>query len=342
MSPLVSIIVPVYNSEEYIFNSINSILNQTYKNIEIIIINDGSTDRTNEILNEIALKDKRIVYVNQKNIGVSETRNKGIQLSKGEYITFMDSDDTVEPEYIEKLIEEVLKNEFDIVACGYTDISKYGIVKLNDFYINNTILSKDEFIKRILNGVGGTVWGKIFRRNIIIENNIKMKQNIYMCEDMIFVLEYAMKCNKYGAINEKLYNYNRLNENSISAMVNMQYYNNLIVVISEIQKILEENNYEKSYVDSILCNRVQSMSISFLIMQHDKKHNYSKKQKIENIKIILNNKYNNLYKSKFVGKALRDKLMISLIKKNDVKYLNYYSMLLYNIQTIKDKVRGLS
>ena len=163
-----------------------------------------------------------------------------------------------------------------------------------------------------------------------------------MCEDMIFVLEYAMKCNKYGAINEKLYNYNRLNENSISAMVNMQYYNNLIVVISEIQKILEENNYEKSYVDSILCNRVQSMSISFLIMQHDKKHNYSKKQKIENIKIILNNKYNNLYKSKFVGKALRDKLMISLIKKNDVKYLNYYSMLLYNIQTIKDKVRGLS
>lgn len=342
MSPLVSIIVPVYNSEEYIFNSINSILNQTYKNIEIIIINDGSTDRTNEILNEIALKDKRIVYVNQKNIGVSETRNKGIQLSKGEYITFMDSDDTVEPEYIEKLMEEVLKNEFDIVACGYTDISKYGIVKLNDFYNNNTILSKDEFINRIFYGVGGTVWGKVFKRNIIIENNIKMKQNIFMCEDMIFVLEYVMKCNKYGSINENLYNYNRLNENSISTMVNMQYYNNLIVVISEIQKILEENNYEKSYVDSILCNRVQSMSISFLIMQHDKKHNYSKKQKIENIKIILNNKYNNLYKSKFVGKTLRDKLMISLIKKNDVKYLNYYSMLLYNIQTIKDKVRGLS
>lgn len=342
MIPLVSIIVPVYNSEQYIFNSINSILNQTYKNLEIIIINDGSTDRTDEILNEIALKDKRIVYVNQKNIGVSETRNKGIQLSKGEYITFMDSDDTVEAEYIEKLMEEILKNKFDIVTCGYTDISKYGIVKLNDFYNNNTILSKDEFINRIFNGVGGTVWGKVFRRNIIIENNIKMKQNIFMCEDMIFVLEYVMKCNKYGAINENLYNYNRLNENSISSRIDMEYYNNLVIVISEIQKILKENNYEKGYIDSILCHRIQSMSTSFLIMQHDKKHKYSKSEKIDNIKFILNNKYNNLYKNKFIGNTFKDKLMIALIKKNSVKCLNYYSKLLYKIQIIKDKVKGLA
>lgn len=342
MIPLVSIIVPVYNSEQYIFNSINSILNQTYKNLEIIIINDGSTDRTDEILNEIVLKDKRIVYVNQKNIGVSETRNKGIQLSKGEYITFMDSDDTVEPEYIEKLMEEVLKNKFDIVTCGYTDISKYGIVKLNDFYNNNTILSKDEFMNSIFNGVGGTVWGKIFKRNIIIENNIKMKQNIFMCEDMIFVLEYVMKCNKYGSINENLYNYNRLNENSISSRINMDYYNNLIVVVDEIRKILKENNYEDCYIDKILCNRVQSLCTSFLIMQHDKKHKYSKKQKIDNIKIILNDKYNNLYKSKFVGNTFKEKLIISLIKNNNVKFLNYYSMLLYKIQIIKDKVKGLA
>ena len=159
---MVSVIVPVYNGEKYLRECIDSICNQSYTDLEIIIINDGSNDNTSKIAKQIESKDNRVIYVEHENKGVSYSRNKGLDLATGEYIVFVDCDDTI----------QISKNNLDIVSCGYTDISIYGTIKLNDFYIGNSMLNKDEFINNIFKGVGGTLWGKIFKTEIINKNKI--------------------------------------------------------------------------------------------------------------------------------------------------------------------------
>ncbi|MEH7464169.1 glycosyltransferase family 2 protein, partial [Bacillus thuringiensis] len=128
MVPKVSIIVPVYNCEEYLSNCIESILNQTYKNIEIVIVNDGSIDQSEKIINKYKVKEERIMYYYQDNCGPSEARNKGIINSTGEYVTFIDADDTVDKYYVELLLNKMINSNSDLVCCGYKDISEYGVL----------------------------------------------------------------------------------------------------------------------------------------------------------------------------------------------------------------------
>ena len=183
----VSVITPVYNGEKYFEQCIDSIRNQSYSDLEIIIINDGSVDGTSLLAKEIANKDKRIIYIEKKNEGVSSARNSGINVATGEFIVFVDCDDTIERNYVELLLNKINKDDLDIVACGYTDISIYGSIKLNDFCNEDSMLNKDEFIINIFKGVGGTLWGKIFKTEIIKKNKIRLNEDIFMCEDMLFV-----------------------------------------------------------------------------------------------------------------------------------------------------------
>ena len=129
----VSLIVPVYNNEKYIGKCIGSILNQTYKNIELIIINDGSKDNSDNIITNFQKTDERIKYIKQENSGPSQARNIGINIATGKYLMFIDSDDTVDKYYVEYMLKEIESNDYDIVCCGYKDISRFGVVKCNDF-----------------------------------------------------------------------------------------------------------------------------------------------------------------------------------------------------------------
>lgn len=337
----VSIVVPVYNGEKYLKNCIDSIQNQSYRELEIIIINDGSKDNSSKIIKEIAKLDNRIIYMEQENRGVSFARNKGVELAEGEFIAFIDCDDSIEKNYIESLVRKCIDNNLDIVTCGYTDISMYGSIKLNDFYKGNFILSKDEFVNNIFKDVGGVLWGKIFRKEIIDRNYIRMNPDIFMCEDMIFVLQYAMKSNTFGAIDEVLYNYNRKNEESVSSKINFKYFNNLIEVMEEIECILNKNNYEKEFIDSILCERIKSLACSFSIMQHNKKHNYSKKEKINNIICIFENKYFKRYKDLFMFSNKNEQLLIKYIKEENISKLYYYSFCIFFANNIKKNIRKL-
>ena len=122
MNILVSIVVPIYNAENYLTKCIYSIIKQTYKNIEIILVNDGSTDNSLKICETFALNDKRIIIISQKNMGVSTARNIGINVAKGEYISFVDSDDTIEDNYIQELVDNSNSGKVDVVICGYNDI----------------------------------------------------------------------------------------------------------------------------------------------------------------------------------------------------------------------------
>lgn len=339
MNSLVSIIVPVYNCEKYMEACIESILIQSYDNIEVIIIDDGSTDNTYNIIKEYINKDKRIKYFKQENLGPSIARNRGIEKANGEYLIFIDSDDFIEKIYVEKLVNEIKGKNFDIVCCGYIDKSKYGVVKLNDFWINKYELNKKEFLSCICNGVGGVLWAKIFSKDIIIENKIRMDPKIFMSEDLIFILEYCKYINRIGVINECLYHYNRLNYSSISSNIDINYLENYVLLINKISELLTELKFDFHKINKIKILKVQDLIHKVLISETYKYLELKDKDKfIRNLNSILENEFIKKYINKLSNNNILDKIYNKLIINKKYTTLLYLSILVIYLRIIKDKV----
>ncbi len=181
----ISVIVPCYNIESYLPRCIESILAQTYKNLEVILISDGSTDGTDEVIREYAKKDSRIIPVFKQNSGVSDTRNRGLDIATGDYIGFVDGDDYIEPEMYETLLKNAIENNADISHCGYQMVFPSRV----DYYYNTgkkVIQDNKKGIRDIIVGdyVEPSPCIKIYRKNII--NNLRMPPDIKINEDVIF------------------------------------------------------------------------------------------------------------------------------------------------------------
>ena len=191
MNDKISIILPVYNVANYLNKCMDSILNQTYSNYELIIIDDGSTDNSGKICDEYKLKDNRIQVIHQKNLGLSAARNKGINLSTGKYITFIDSDDFVDNQYIEILYKTILDNKADISICdkNYYSKNKRNISKIIKDY-KFEIISKEETYKRMFlkKGIGFAVWAKLYKTGILKQNKFtegKLYEDIFIINSLI-------------------------------------------------------------------------------------------------------------------------------------------------------------
>ena len=197
----VSIIVPVYNASKFLDKSIGSIINQTYKNIELILINDGSKDNSYEIINNYANNYDFIKAYTQENMGAAKTRNRGIKLSKGDYITFVDADDELEETYIEALINN--SNNYDIVICGYKvfDYDNKYLYEKKPLNNNANLLSQMSSVC------------KLYKRSLIIDNNIEFASQ-KVGEDMIFALNCFSKTDKINMIPNTGYLY-KMNPNSV-------------------------------------------------------------------------------------------------------------------------------
>lgn len=200
---LISIIVPTYNSENKIQKCINSILNQSFKNYELIIINDGSTDNTEQICRELSFKDKRIKLYNKENGGVSSARNYGLERCIGDYVTFIDSDDEITTNYIETLIN--YKN-YDLVITSF--MNKFSEFHLKECQYEYKELSEN--LNLIINHpfLLYCVCGKLFKGSIIKQNNILFDKNLKLYEDTIFTLNYFLHCNNIKILSYKGYLYN--------------------------------------------------------------------------------------------------------------------------------------
>ena len=202
----ISIIVPIYNADKYLYRCINSILAQTYKNFELLLIDDGSTDKSGDICDEFAKKDVRVRVFHKENGGVSSARNIGIYNACGEWITFVDADDWIENECLEFFI----KNMSDLTCISFQSFYK-GKKELWDTYIYNA-KSVVDYTKELHNKeILGYCWGKLFKAEIIQKNNIKFNEHIRFREDELFVLEYLAYISQITYINNKCYNYNRPN-----------------------------------------------------------------------------------------------------------------------------------
>lgn len=204
---LISIVIPIYNVENYVEKCLNSVIRQTYNNIEIILIDDGSKDKSKEICDSYARKDKRINVIHKENRGVSSARNTGIEAAKGNYITFIDSDDYIDEDYIEKLYGLCIKNNSDIVICGVKDEDCDGnIVKQSkEIKVN---LNKKDFLKELLNQqyFFTVCWAKFYKRDII--GNIRFNENMKIAEDFDFLYRLLDNVhNVYVDTTEKMYHF---------------------------------------------------------------------------------------------------------------------------------------
>lgn len=211
MKPLISVIIPIYNSEKYFDRCLNSILNQTYQNIEILLINDGSIDNSAKLCDMVAMKDKRIKVVHQTNKGVSSARNRGLDIANGEYITFIDSDDWIDRDAIEYLYENLINNNSDLSIYSFNKEYDNKKSYSNDFTENIINMNKKQGIKFVFNDdrCQGFVWNKLYKSKIINykENKIRFNEDITVLEDLYFNIQYIDKCNKVTYINSAKYHY---------------------------------------------------------------------------------------------------------------------------------------
>ena len=214
---LISVIVPVYNVERYLPRCIESILKQTYTNFELILVDDGTPDRSGIICDRYAEKDSRIRVIHKENGGVSTARNAGIDVAKGEWITFVDSDDWVSEKYLELLAECLDQNDYDLIVGAKENRGVHIISQGTDPKTIQTLQDNDIDDLKVFNtGDFMGPWMKLFSAEIIRKNNIKFIQGIAMAEDAIFVAEYLKFCKKIHLIGEVIYRYNILNNLSVS------------------------------------------------------------------------------------------------------------------------------
>lgn len=237
MQPLVSIIIPIYNAEKQIENCIKSIQKQSYPNIEIICVNDGSKDKTALILDGIAEKDSRVKVIHNKNQGVSATRNCGIENASGEYIQFVDSDDELYENATESLVSAIIEDNSDMVFFGYHRSDEIDIrVPLVGCYDTKSLINR--FSEIYHGGVFNQPWNKLYKKTLITDNfNVEMS----IAEDAVFNVQYIKNTKCVSFVDVVGYNYILGNPNSLS----LKY--NPLALESEKEKIIKINNLMSAY-----------------------------------------------------------------------------------------------
>lgn len=259
----ISIIIPVYNTEKYIKKCIDSIINQTLKEIEIIILNDGSSDACNDIIENY--DDSRIVYINKDNEGISITRNKGIELANGEFITFVDSDDYIDITFCEKMYNKAIKDKCDVVICDYYNKDDNLYTKKSIYNFNDTKLKDNP---AIINEVNLGPCNKIYKSTLITDNNIKFPENIKY-EDAPFVVAAISKAIKIGKVNEPL-SYFNIHLGSQTTTRDEKIFD-IFKIIGLVTKILKKNineyNTNKLIIETLINYAVQCRYIENKVLR---------------------------------------------------------------------------
>lgn len=323
MKILVSAIIPVYNSEQFLEECIESLRNQTLKEIEMIFINDGSTDNSLEILNKYEKIDSRIKVINQNNSGPSVARNIGIEVATGEYISFIDSDDWIDKDMYKMMYEVARDNNSDSIICDMKMVDKEkelyikGITYSKYKYNRNEI--EDKIFKELLsNSQFNSMANKIYRTSIIKENNIRLDKNIYYAEDWLFNMEFFKISKNIFYINECFYYYRRGHESS-SSSYKQDTFEKVGIWIYKMRK---------KYASELGMNPYLAVDDLFKVTVHCiiselRRLDISFKKKLKNVSKIINSKecievIDNIDKStlkskeKFIYYSIKYKLIFAL------------------------------
>ena len=242
----VSVIIPAYNIEKYIERCLVSIKNQSEKNIEIIVVNDGSTDDTLKVINEVALNDKRFIIIDKKNEGIIEARKSGFDIAKGKYILFVDGDDWISLNIISSLYNYAEINNLDIVvnnAWSTDGINKKAFNTFNENVVDE--MRNDPLKYFLIDQILPSMWGKLIKKEYIIKNNISFVRKLNYAEDLASVAAWFMNSPKVDFIEERYYYYYQRSD-SISKKPNEKIIE-IIDSVNFIKNKLNEYNLLNKY-----------------------------------------------------------------------------------------------
>ncbi len=310
----VSIIVPIYNTEQYLNKCLDSLVNQTLQDVEIILINDGSTDNSQNIIDEYSAKyPNKIKSFTKENGGQATARNLGITKATGEYIGFVDSDDWIELNMYEELYNKALGEDLDIVCCNEYLVTDN--VKKKNF--NRLIYPNDINNNYIIRESGA--WNKIIKRDLVINNNIFFLENrIY--EDLATIPTLALYTNKIGYINSYLYNYLIRNGSTMNQIKYSKKLEDIFPVMEELS-IKFENNHKEELEYLYIIHLLREASLRFLLYKEGK----NKRKEIIN---LMKNKFPNWRNNKYFKKdSFKDQLICKMLYTNNVLPIKIYLML---------------
>lgn len=282
-NPAISLVMPVYNVEKYLKRALESVQNQTFKNFELIIVNDGSTDGSTRIAEFFCEKNKNFILINQENQGPSVARNTGLKICRGDYIGFMDSDDYLEPEFLEYLYNAAIENDADIVCCNF---NLYYPEKKLKIYMPFTsfpgVYSKTKALRKLIldMGIHYFVWNKLSKRELFFDNNLTFDKMYF--EDISTSPKLFYYADKIVLLGKALYNYTS-RDTSILHSMNVVKINDFIKSLGVVRNFLENEKVYKNYNTHvwIYAQRVKLVSYYYILMLHAKAMNF--KGFLENI-----------------------------------------------------------
>lgn len=336
--PQISVIIPVYNVEKYLAECILSLINQTFANCEFIFVNDGSTDNSKLIIESFLEKDDRIILLNQENKGVSVARNEGIAIAKGKYIAFVDSDDWVEKDMYQKLIESIELHQADIVLCnmfGYVDGKKYvsgydfpkdKVLGL-DFIQNNLwrhLIEKDDLYSSC---------NKLFKSSIIKENKVCFPPGNALSEDNVFNLRYFNKVRQFLYIDYTGYHYREVLGSAMRSLLQKNYFENVLKLYQVDFKLYLDHDFSSEEMDTIRSEKLINNTISLIHYYFVPTSQLSFAKRMKFIKKMLSNVYvvnvlNKYYDSIYAKKGRYDQFILKAVKNQSIVKLyiaTYYS-----------------
>ena len=328
MQPKVSVIIPVYNVEKYLRECLDSVINQTLKDIEIICVNDGSTDNSLEILREYEKQDSRIKIIDKKNEGAGAARNLGLKSAHGEYIIFFDSDDYMDITALEKLYQNITDTNADISICKSYEfhdgeenkrVMDYAIK--NQLIDNKSVFSPQEVNKYIFQFCIGWPWDKLYRREFVLKNGL-LFQNLHHSNDTRFVLLSLACANKISIIKDCLVNHRWHKTSLEKTRINCpdSYYHALISLMKNLKQKNLYKLYEQSFVNYCITFplwHITSINNDFARSIMEKHLNKLLKKKVK----INNYNENYFYDPKAYSQILEILNFLSIKNKNKIKQI---------------------
>lgn len=316
---MISVIIPAYNVEKYIGECIESVINQTYTDIEIIIVNDGSTDNTEKEIKKYASLYNNIKYFYQDNKGVSEARNLGITMAVGEYIYFIDPDDYIEKEALELMYNKIYNMKADVVICGYKAFyednsreDEYNIYKVDDNKIYSNIYCIEEMLSLKIKGY---VWDKLFKRENLVKNKFSFEAGRYI-QDWFPVFKEIYNSSRVVFVNKPLYNY-RLRNGSTIHKRNEKLIDDYYYAVNNILNFLKKGpiKINEKKISLFKINTFYTLILGYYLY-YIRDNNLNKKRNV--YKSFLSSKYGNykvsLNELIFCSKISRVQLKVLLWK----------------------------
>lgn len=313
----ISVIIPVYNSSTYLRKCLDSVVNQTLKDIEIIVINDGSTDDSKNIIEEYLCKYKNIIFIDQENKGIGKTRNIGIKTATGEYITFVDSDDYIKENMLEEYYKYAKKHNFDLVIGSYIKkINNKEIIFENNKFKTGNVKTTPQILYLIEYGP----WAKLYKRETLINNNIYFDEK-RKYEDMPFVSKALLKSKLIGQITEPYYYY-IIHNNSETTTMDKRVFD-ILDILKEIKDYYKREYYLRDELDYVIIDKITT----YMLQQRVQKDNKLRIEFINAGYAFLNKNIKNWRGNKYYKKTNFLKRIIKNNKKILKIYCNIYAFI---------------